>query len=509
MFSRSLIAFLLLTALLSFSRAQTADALIYGLTLAPSGIDPHRHQSSELGIPLRQVYDTLVYRHPETLAFVPGLAASWTLSDDGLRYVFRLRDDVTFHDGTPFNAQAVAANLDRITAPETASQRAIFMLGPYEGYEIIGAHTIALRLSQPYAPLLDSLAQVYLGMASPQAIEQYPAGDYQFHQVGTGPYRFVSYQPGDSIILERNPAYAWGPDFYQIDNPPERLEFRFFTDAPTRALALTSGDAHIMGEIPPRDAQRLASDPAISLHPVNVPGQPLQFLFNTAQAPTDERAIRQALLYATDRPTLVNALFPADTNIAWGPLSSTMLGYDPSVAGRYAYEPEAARERLAEAGYADGLRLRMLVPPWSSLPDVALILQDQWRALGIETELVPVANFPALLAEIEAGAYHLVPFNAFGLDPALLNSFYHSAGANNYGKLNDPELDALLDAATREIDPQGRLNLIADIQAHILDEAYVLPLRERRNLNASRGLRGLRFDAYGWFPLLPNILSPN
>ena len=101
--------------------------IIYGLTLQPSSFDPQIGSSSELGIPLRSVYDTLVYRDPQTLEFVPGLATSWTISPDGLTYTFALRQGVTFHDGTPFNAQAVAANLDRITNPMTASQKAVFL----------------------------------------------------------------------------------------------------------------------------------------------------------------------------------------------------------------------------------------------------------------------------------------------------------------------------------------------------------------------------------------------
>ena len=189
--------------------------LVYGLTLQPSGFDPHIHRSSELGIPLRQVYDTLVYRNPTTREIVPGLAREWTISADGLRYTFNLREGVTFHDGTPFNAQAVAANLDRITDPATASQRAVFMLGPYTGYELLDNYTITLILSAPYSPLLDSLAQVYLGIASPTALSEYSINRYQFHQVGTGPFLFVELVPGERVVLRRNPDYAWGPSFYQ------------------------------------------------------------------------------------------------------------------------------------------------------------------------------------------------------------------------------------------------------------------------------------------------------
>jgi len=216
----------------------TSSRVIYGLTLQPSGFDPHIHASSELGIPLRQVYDTLVYRHPTTKEFTPGLALDWSISPDGLVYTFNLRRDVTFHDGTPFNAQAVAANLNRIVDPETASQRAAFLLGPYIGYEIVDDYTIRIQLAEPYSPLLDSLSQVYLGIASPAALAEYSLDRYQFHQVGTGPYRMVEYVPGDRFVIRRNYEYSWGPSFYTFPETGalDEIEFRFFTDVPALSL---------------------------------------------------------------------------------------------------------------------------------------------------------------------------------------------------------------------------------------------------------------------------------
>src|SRR5689334_13055968 len=128
--------------------------IVYGLAVMPDGFDPHINSSYEMGVVLRSVYDTLVYRDPQTKDFVPGLAEKWTVSDDGLTYTFTLRKGVRFHDDTPFNAQAVAANLDRITNPATRSQRAITLLGPYDHYTVVDPQTIQIVLKSPYAPLL-------------------------------------------------------------------------------------------------------------------------------------------------------------------------------------------------------------------------------------------------------------------------------------------------------------------------------------------------------------------
>ena len=205
-------SFLMLTliaVLCTTCTSAPSGRIVYGLTLAPSGIDPHVNASSELGIPLTSVYDTLVYLDPETGAFVPGLAESWDVSEDGRSYTFHLRQDVTFHDGTAFNAEAVRFNLERITSDELSSQKARFMLGPYERVEVIEDFTVGVYLSEPFAPFLEALSQVYLGMASPAAVEQW-GDDYQLHQVGTGPFEFVEYMPGDHLLLRRNPDYDSG-----------------------------------------------------------------------------------------------------------------------------------------------------------------------------------------------------------------------------------------------------------------------------------------------------------
>jgi len=168
---RFLLLLVLLVALLAGCGAPPPSGrIVYGLTLAPTGIDPHVNASSELGIPLTSVYDTLVYRDPETGDFVPGLAERWEISGDGLVYTFHLRQGVTFHDGTSFGADVVRFNLERITSPDVASQKARFMLGPYERTEVTDEYTVRVHLSEPFAPLLDAFSQVYLGMASPAAV---------------------------------------------------------------------------------------------------------------------------------------------------------------------------------------------------------------------------------------------------------------------------------------------------------------------------------------------------
>lgn len=498
-----------------------SQELVYGLTLVPSGFDPHIHASSELGIPLRSVYDTLVYREPQLLSFVPGLAESWTVSEDGLTYTFTLRQDVTFHDGTPFNAEAVRVNIERVLDPETASQKAVFMLGPVERVDVLSEYVVALVLSTPYPPLLDSLSQPHLGIASPTALAEYDNATYQFHQVGTGPYRFVEYLPGDRLVLERNPDYAWGPDVVANPGPPaiERITFRFFEDPAARALALESDEVQIMGELLPTDAEDLGEYADIEVTRVPIPGQPLQFMFNAIRPPTDRLAVRQALLLATDRGTIVQTVFQGLSPVAEGPLSSPSLGYTSSVEDLYTYEPLEAELLLDEVELvdsdADGWRdfegepvvITIVVPPWGLSPEVAQLLESQWEStLQLQVEVRQVAEYTMLRDAAASGEYHLISFNQFGLDPILLNSFYTTTGFNNWMNISDPDLDALLLQAAIENDSARRNELYARAQERIMERALIVPIREYVNLNGfSADVSGLHYDTQGWFPYLADL----
>jgi peptide/nickel transport system substrate-binding protein len=492
--------------------------LVYGLTLAPSGIDPHVNASSELGIPLTSVYDTLVYQDPSSGRFVPGLAEKWSVSDEGKTYTFTLRRNVTFHDGEPFNAQAVKATFDRITNPDTKSQKAAFMLGAYDRTEVIDDYTVAIHLKEPFAPLLDSLSQVYTGIASPKALAQWGA-EYQMHQVGTGPFKFVEYVPKDHLTLARNPDYKWGPEVLAHRGPAylDEIVFKFYEDPATRSLALEAGEVHVMGEMPPQDAERLAADKRFSLHAVPIPGQPLQFFLNTQRPPTDDLLVRQALLHGTERAAIVKAIFGDYSPVAYGPLAAATLAFDPSLKSRYPYDPAKARQLLDQAGWNDGdgdgwrekdgarLHLDAVVMGYGLVPEVSQLLQAQWKSIGVELAVQQVA-YGNLLQTGGEGTVHVIPFLISGSDPDMLRSFFHSTGAFNWSKAADAELDEALARAASSGDWETRGPLYARVQQRVMDLALIVPVRDYVNLNvASSRVTGLRYDARGWFPWLVDV----
>lgn len=514
---RVLLLGIIVFLLLAGCAPRPGGRIVYGLTLAPSGIDPHVNASSELGIPLTSVYDTLVYQDPETGEFVPGLAERWEVSDDGTVYTFYLKKGVKFHDGTPFNAEAVRFNLDRITSPDLASQKARFMLGPYERTEVVDEYTVRIVLSEPFAPLLDSLSQVYLAMASPTAVEKW-GDEYQLHQVGTGPFVFVEYVPGDHLLLRRNPDYSWGPPVYQHKTAQlDEVEFRFFTDPATRSPALETGEADVMGEIPPQDVARLEASPDFRVEAVALPGASLMMFMNTGRAPLDDIRVRQALLYGTDRAAIVSTIFKDTSPVAYGPLTAVTFGYDPTVQQYYPHDPERAAALLDEAGWVDtdgdGIRdrdgeplvLDMVLMSWGYMPEIGQLLAAQWADLGVGVES-RVVSYPEALEIAGNGGHHLIPFTLSGSDPDILRKFFHSQAFFNWSKVEDAELDGWLEEGARVSDKDQRVELYSQVQHRVMEEALVVPIRDYVNLNGvSERVQGLRFDGRGWFPWLIDV----
>jgi len=513
--------FLLLTLLsmllISCSTSSSDTRIVYGLTLAPTGIDPHINVSSELGIPLISVYDTLIYQEPESGKFVPGLAQRWEVSEDGLVYTFYLRQDVIFHDGTSFDAEAVQFNLERITSPDLSSQKARFMLGPYERTVVVDEYTVQIHLSEPFSPLLDALSQVYLGMASPTAVKKW-GDEYQLHQIGTGPYIFAKYAPKDHLLLQRNPDYAWGPSLYQHETAQvEEIEFRFFTSPSTRSPALETKEAQVMGEIPPNDVARLKNNDEFRIEPVPIPGISLMFFMNSSRPPLDDVRVRQALIHGANRQEIISTVFEDTSPVAYGPLTAVTFGYESKVQEYYPHNPDQAATLLDEAGWSDSdgdgirdhdgepLTVDLYVMSWGYLSQVSQLLETQWENLGIKVESQKV-SYPEALKIAGEGQHHLMPFSISGTDPDVLRDFFHSEAGFNWSKVKDDKLDTWLDEATHTSNRDERAAIYSKIQLRVMDQALAVPVRDYVNLNGvSNQVQGLRYDAQGWFPWLIDV----
>src|SRR5215469_1134606 len=236
---------LVLTMLVGALSAPVHGAPVRGGTLNiaidsdPPSLDPHKTPSS--GIPHTLLYSTLVTVDKRTGEFVPGLADSWTISADGKTITFKLHPGVRFHDGTPLTSHAVKATIDRLIDPATAAPGASW-IGPIERVEAPDDLTARLVFKQPYAPIFSSLRISFLAILSPPAIAKY-GKDYGQNPVGTGPFKFRQWVPGDRIVLDRYAEYAWGPKVYQNRAAPyvDTVVLKIIPDESTRGIAFERG----------------------------------------------------------------------------------------------------------------------------------------------------------------------------------------------------------------------------------------------------------------------------
>jgi peptide/nickel transport system substrate-binding protein len=241
---------------------------------------------------------------------------------------------------------------------------------------------------------------------------------------------------------------------------------------------------------------------------------------NTTQSPTDDLRVRQALIYATDRQAIVDAVFMGYSPPAYGPLSRATWGYDSGVESFYAYDPQQAEQLLEQAGWrdtdGDGIRdkdgqklvLKTILMTWGLLPDVGQILEEQLRQVGVQLD-TQVLAYPVAVQTAAEGQYHLSPFVIFSSDPDILRSSFHSSNADggfNWSKVRDPELDALLEQGMQTLDQGKRQAIYAQIQQRIMEQALIIPIRDYVNLiGTSSHVKGLRFDTQGWFPWLYDV----
>ena len=376
-------------------RAGTRDPeiLIVGRPEDAVYLDPARPTDNESVEVLEQIYDPLIRYRPGSMTLEPGLASSWEVSPDGRRWTFHLVHDVRFHDGTPFDADAVVFSLERQRDPRHPFHRDDFLYWEnlYRGVqevEKIDDYTVAITIERSYAPFEANMAMFPVAIVSPTAVARY-GDEFPFHPVGTGPFRFVSWERGSRIVLERNPDY-WGraPAF-------AKLVFQVIRDARQRLVALESSAIDIAYSILPEELQFVALHPNLRLH--ETAANNVSYLaMNTLKPPFDNVEIRQAVNYAINKEAIVKLVYQGLAVPADGPLPPNQWGYH-RVREPYAYDPDRARAMLraaAAAGRFDSQRTYTLYVPSTPRPylqdaeGVGHVLQANLDDVGLKVDLI-------------------------------------------------------------------------------------------------------------------------
>lgn len=480
--------------------------------------DPRVTQSRHEYQVIVNVFDQLIASDANSKLY-PGLAESWVVAPDARSITLKLRQGVTFHDGTPFDAEAVKFTFDTIVDPKLASQTAVDQLGPYASSDILGPYEIRINYKRPFGAAAPSLAENTLSPVSPTAVRKLGDGGFASAPVGAGPFRFVSWERGRSVVLERNPAYNWAPSFMKPGPAsPARVVVRFIPDASTRIAALESGEVDIADLTPILDLQRLGADRRYKTMVGEATGLPFGLLINSTKGAFSDIRVRQAFAMGIDRKRLTEDLFFGLIKPAFGPLSATSAGYWKGVESYFPFDPRRAAALLDEAGWKpgpdgirvkDGQRLTMNYDPIAALePDTAVDIQAQLKKLGFEikVEIITVARRDELAMTAQNG---IMPLRFISGDPSVLEIMFHSRNIPapsyhkfNYGRLNNPALDKLMEDAASQGDPARRDAMYADAQKIVMDAAVWVPIHDQVNPVAHRANR----TGYQWARLQWNVL---
>jgi peptide/nickel transport system substrate-binding protein len=500
----SLCALLAVAACTGEPGRRPAGVLVIGQTAEPKSLDPHVATSLNDFRILVNLYEGLVRFRAGTLEPEPALAQRWEIGDDGRRYRFHLREGVRFHDGSRFDAEAAAFNFRRMLEEDhpfhhTGPFPLAFFFDKIDAVRVIDRHTLDIRLSEPFAPLLANLAYPTGLMVSPAAVRRF-GRDYGRNPAGTGPFRFAGWEPRRRVVLGRNPDY-WGEAAR-----PRVLVFRPLSDPMTRVAELLAGGIDLVTELSPDNVSLLRDDAGFRVHEQT--GPHLWFLIlNTREGPLRDRRVRQAVNYAVDKQALVRHVLQDTATVAAGPVPAAFgWAHDPGLRP-YPHDPGYARSLLREAGHEAGLTLKLLAPTSGSgmLAPVrmAAAIQGDLAAVGIRL-VIETYEWNTFLAKVNrglAGQADMAEMAWMTNDPdtlpylALRSAALPAQGGFNSGYYENPRVDALIEQARAVTDRAERARRYRELQRLVHEDApWLFVASWRQNAVTSRELRGFALE---------------
>lgn len=443
---------------------KTGGTLRIGTRVDPQSLDPHHYKAGGIDMAILDLVTDGLVTFDRQMNMVPQLALSWEWTDNTtLR--FKLRQGVTFQDGTPFNAQAAKVNLDRMA--QAAEVKGYY--GQLASTTVVDDNTIQLKLSAPFAPFLSNLGSPVGGMISPAAITKW-GDELPRHPVGTGPYMLDEWKPKESLTLVKNPKY-WGTPF-KLD----KLIFRPFPEEATRLLAFQAGELDVIQDPVPSSVSALEKDARFQV----VRATQLRNLWlgiENGDKTLENIKLRQAIAYAIDRVSLVKLVAEGMADVAEGLIPPDAMNL-PKVA--YPYDPAKAKQLLAEAGYPQGIKLNLWAPQGRYLKDkeIGEAIQAQLKAVGIDAQL-QISEWGAYNKAIMEHKQQLwvQGWGFLSGDPDGMASLLGSKGAFNSFNLKDPKVDELFNKGVTTVDAAGRKAIYGELQKLLVqDLATVVPI---------------------------------
>jgi peptide/nickel transport system substrate-binding protein len=464
------------------AQAQSPGELRVAIPWTPENLDPTMNLSSFRAMVGVSIFDSLVGRDAEN-RIVPQLAESWRLVDE-VTWQLKLRRGVVFHDGEPFNAEAVRFTFQRVLDPEQKSPNRA-NVAEIVRVEVVDDYTVNLVTRQPYAPLVNRLLD--FAIVPPKYVAEKGNQGMALRPVGTGPYRFVELIKDDRMVVEAFDRHWRGAPRIK------RIVYKPIPEPFTRAAALRNNEVDLVTTMPPSLARELERTPGIRVQ--RVASSWIIYLgLNALKKPLSEVKVRQALNYATDVDAIIKNVLEGNGRRLEGPLTPQMFGYDASVKG-YLPDPARARKLLAEAGYPDGLEITLDAPAsrYQGDKEIAEALGGQWQRAGFKPKVQVAewgAYFKRYLAKQFPDAY-LLGLGGPMQDADELYNLVSSKGRGLYYK--NERVDALFDLGRSTMDQAKRRQIYRDLQRAMVDDATWVFLLQQVDIYATR-------DRLTWTP---------
>ncbi|WP_077965107.1 TIGR04028 family ABC transporter substrate-binding protein [Ensifer adhaerens] len=512
---------------LSSAQAQAADpvkggTLIYLEQQAHTNLYPPAGGFYPNGGILNQITDKLTYQNPKTLEIEPWIAESWTVNADATEYTFRIRPGVTFSDGSPLDAAAVARNYDVFGLGNKALKQPVSeVINNYERSEVVDPLTVKFYFKKPSPGFLQGTSVIGSGLvaASTLALPFEELGDAT-KIIGSGPFVVESETIGKELSLKAREEYNWGPAKLEHQGRAylDGIKYIITGEDSVRIGALLAGQADFIRQVQAYDEKQVEAQD-YQIYAPSTRGVNNSVVFRPDNPLVADVRVRQALLHATDTKEIVTTLFSANYPQATSIIASSALGYK-DISAKLAFDPEKAKALLDEAGWsvgANGLRQKdgkeLVLTAYESLPqpqnkETLQLVAQQWGKVGVKLSVLAGDSGSKTVDDLDPLKTPVSPAMVGRADPDVIKSQYYPKNRDvlrQKGGLSDKvqsfvdtKLNGLLDALASEPDRQKRLAIAGEIQDYVVDQAYAIPIFEEPQAYAGAPyVQGVAFEAVG------------
>lgn len=479
----------------------------------PLCLDPHAISSDVEQIFGHILTDNLVYLDDKGNPS-PWLATSWEVSPDATTYTFHLRKGVTFSDGAVFNAQAVVTNFEHMLDPKTRSPLAGPYIAPYKDSKVIDDYTLEVHLSQPYSPFLTVLAQGWLGLESPKAIQEDTPAQLCEHPIGSGPFVLTSYTKNQGVTFARRPDYDWPPALFKQTGPAylDGIKADWVGQDEVRFNSLVSGQYQASGYVPAQNAPAVKTNQNLDYHNNIRIGWPFALDFNVSRAPFNDLTVRKAFAVALDTKAIVQTVGFGQREVSTGFLDRGTQYYDPKVKFP-GHDTALANQLLDQAGWTgrspdgyrtkDGKVLQVSFPvtQTATINPIYNLIQAQAKQVGfkVDVNLLPTTQMTTLRYagdyDILSGVWHTNTVDVLYIKYATFSIPTAQRLGQNLAHLSDPQIDQWLEQARETTDSAKQQNLYGEVQQRLVDLVPGIPIYDNSVLWAtSKKLHGVLTD---------------